>query len=137
MQAWKPSRSSIKRHRRDQLTMPKVLCLCGYTQSAAIFRNRLSAIRKSVGPSTSFEFVDPPHIVQSVNLPDGSLISYDSTASGDSTNPEEIPRAWFYAKDVEGKPGEKRYEGMDETWALFKRILEAEQYDAVLGFSQG
>lgn len=110
----------------------------GYTQSAAIFRGRLAAIRKQCGPSVSFTFVDPPHIVHSVNLPDGSLIQYDSTA-GSATSPEEIPRAWFFAKDVVDPSGRsvKQYEGMDEAWAVLKSTLEETTYDAVLGFSQG
>lgn len=111
------------------------LCCSGYTQSASIFKNRLSAIRKQCSAGTTFKFLDPPHIVHSVNLPDGSLVSYDSTA--DTSNPEELPRAWFFAKDVEGQPGLKRYEGMGDTWKLLKETLEAERFDVVLGFSQG
>lgn len=118
--------------------MLKVLCLCGYTQSASIFRGRLGVIRKGCASSASFDFIDPPHIVHSVNLPDGSLVQYDSTAgTGSDVDEADRPRAWWFAKDQPGKEGEKRYEGLEETWALLKDTLEKEKYDVVLGFSQG
>lgn len=76
--------------------------------------------------------------MHSVNLPDGSLVQYDSTANANGdTNEEDRPRAWFFAKDVPGEPGKKKYEGLDETWKLLKETLESETFDVVLGFSQG
>jgi hypothetical protein len=76
--------------------------------------------------------------VHSVNLPDGSLVQYDSTAgTGSDVDEADRPRAWWFAKDQPGKEGEKRYEGLEETWALLKDTLEKEKYDVVLGFSQG
>jgi hypothetical protein len=73
--------------------------------------------------------------VHSVNLPDSSLVQYDSTASPSSV--EETPRAWWFAKDDSSLPGGKRYEGLDETWKLLQDLLESETFDVVLGFSQG
>lgn len=95
-------------------------------------------IRKGCSSSASFDFIDPPHIVHSVNLPDGSLVQYDSTAgTGSDVDEADRPRAWWFAKDQPGKEGEKRYEGLEETWTLLKDTLETEKYDVVLGFSQG
>lgn len=70
-----------------------------------------------------------------MNLPDGSLVQYDSTANAD--NEEERPRAWWFAKEIPGEKDKKRYEGMEETWKLLKETLEKEPFDIVLGFSQG
>lgn len=107
----------------------------GYTQSASIFRGRLSAIRKGCSSSVNFTFLDPPHLVHAVNLPDSSLVEYDSTSN--ATSEEERPRAWWFAKDDASVPGGKRYEGLVETWSVLKDILEKDKYDVVLGFSQG
>ena len=121
----------------SSLTSGFAIC-SGYTQSASIFRGRLGVIRKGCSSSASFDFIDPPHIVHSVNLPDGSLVQYDSTAgTGSDVDEADRPRAWWFAKDQPGKEGEKRYEGLEETWALLKDTLEKEKYDIVLGFSQG
>lgn len=73
--------------------------------------------------------------MHAVNLPDGSLVEYDSTSN--PTSEEERPRAWWFAKDDPSVPGGKRYEGLDVTWGLLKDTLEKERYDVVLGFSQG
>lgn len=107
----------------------------GYTQSASIFKGRLAAIRKACSSNVSFTYLEPPHIVHSVNLPDGSLVQYDSTANAD--NEEEKPRAWWFAKEIPGEKDKKKYEGMEETWKLLKETLEKEPFDIVLGFSQG
>ena len=67
-------------------------------------------------------------------------MQYDSTANSDGSpvNQEEIPRAWWFAKEVPGGEKDKRrYEGLDETWSLLKETLEKEKFDVVLGFSQG
>lgn len=74
--------------------------------------------------------------MHSVNLPDGSLVQYDSTAGADG-NAEEIPRAWWFAKEIAGEEDKKKYEGLEETWSLLKETLEKETFDVVLGFSQG
>ena len=107
----------------------------GYTQNATIFRGRIAAIRKQCSSGTTFKFLDPPHIVQSVNLPQGSLVQYDSTAN--SENEEESPRAWWFAKELVDNKNGRRYEGIDDTWHLLKETLEKERFDVVLGFSQG
>lgn len=111
----------------------------GYTQSASIFKGRLSAIRKACSSNVSFTFLEPPHVVHSVNLPDGSLVQYDSTANADGSavSEEERPRAWWFAKEIPGEKDKKRYEGLDETWSVLKEALEKEMFDVVLGFSQG
>ena len=70
-----------------------------------------------------------------MNLPDSSLVEYDSTSN--PTSEEERPRAWWFAKDDPAVPGGKRYEGLQDTWQLLKETLEKEKFDVVLGFSQG
>lgn len=66
-------------------------------------------------------------------------MQYDSTANSDGSpvNQEEIPRAWWFAKEIPGEKDKKRYEGLDETWSFLKETLEKEKFDVVLGFSQG
>ena len=70
-----------------------------------------------------------------VDLPEGSLTQYDSTA--DSGGEENVPRAWWFAKELEGVKGGRSYGGLDESWRLLKDTLEKERFDILLGFSQG
>ena len=97
----------------------KVLCLHGYGQTGAVLRDRSGGFRKPLKKSR-FE----------MTYPDGP---YGCTAAGEDEAEAEADaarRAWW-----RGNSGQ--YDGWSETRASLKALCEREQYDGILGFSQG
>ncbi|KAI5474529.1 hypothetical protein MNV49_003085 [Pseudohyphozyma bogoriensis] len=65
-----------------------------------------------------------------------SADQFDSSATGQSSRPEDIPRTWWFSED---KPdGTKQYNKLDVALRFLREVLEQQgPFDAVWGFSQG
>lgn len=92
----------------------KILCLHGFTSSAARLARQLAPVVSASAPWASFHFVDAPFAV-------------------------EPGYAWWRAQDRTGPEGEyAEYEGWPTSRSYLHDVLrEQGPFDGVLGFSQG
>ena len=99
----------------------KVLCLHGYGQTAAIFRDRSGGFRKPMKKS-QFElfYVDGPF---------GCTKDGENEADADA---DLSRRAWW-----RGHSAQTTYPGWPEARDMLKDLWEREEMDGILGFSQG
>ncbi|KAG9017240.1 hypothetical protein FRB90_001258 [Tulasnella sp. 427] len=113
--------------------MLKILALHGYTGNGALFRRKLSAIRKQCGPDVEFYWADGPMILAPTDM--AGFQSETTTAQLkklSETDPEMTPRAWWRANDAKTV-----YWGTEESVEYAKRLMIEHQFDGVFGFSQG
>lgn len=105
----------------------KVLCLHGYRQNAAIFRERTGALRKLIKREAEFIFVTAPHVIPEVeNL----------------TRSEELQeRAWFFSRPEKAYKGTDSTDtciGLEESISFIENVFKEQgPFDGVLAFSQG
>lgn len=91
----------------------RVLCLHGYSQNAATFRNKIGSVRKSLRKHADFVFLDAPF-----EMTDGS--------------------SWWKWENPESRPSTKHtILGWEETKRLILNAIEEHNCNAVFGFSQG
>ena len=99
----------------------KVLCLHGYGQNGGVLRDRSGGFRKPMKKS-NFEmtYADGP---------------YGCTAKGEDqiiADADLMKRAWW-----RGHSGQATYSGWTEARASLGALWDAEEFDGVIGFSQG
>lgn len=99
----------------------KVLCLHGYSQNAAIFRDRSGGFRKPFKKNV-FEM----HYAEG---PFGCTAKGEDPAIADA---DLTQRAWW-----RGHSGMETYDGWAETRANLAEVWREEQFDGIIGFSQG
>ena len=115
----------------------RLLCLHGYTQDGALFRERTGALRTTLSKAgVAMEYVDAPHTLTAADLFGEGMGPGDGRARGWFTAGENAgqqdPAAWT-------RPSlSKRTRGADESLAfLRKHIQDHGPYDGLLAFSQG
>ena len=99
----------------------KVLCLHGYSQNGAVLRDRSGGFRKPFKKSR-FE----------LSYPDGL---FGCTKDGEDQAEADADlerRAWW-----RGHAGQATYVGWDQSHASMCELWEREQFDGIIGFSQG
>jgi len=111
--------------------MVKVLFLPGYSRNIPVFKGHTAPVLEECASSSVIDItvINPTHIFPGYG-----------PGSGYNLSEADTPRAWFFAKDTPdptGRQPSKYYKGLDETWAMFKELLEKEKFDVVLGHSQG
>ena len=99
----------------------KVLCLHGYSQNGAVLRDRSGGFRKPLKKSR-FELF----------YPDGPFGCFNDGEDPAVAAADSSRRAWW-----RGHSGMDTYVGWDESHAKLSALWEAEQFDGVMGFSQG
>ena len=99
----------------------KVLCLHGYAQNAEIFRDRSGGFRKPLKKSM-YEM----HYVDGLF---GCTKDGEDEAKADA---DPMRRAWW-----RGSSAELSYKGWDESHQLLTQMWLREDFDGVIGFSQG
>ena len=105
----------------------RVLCLHGYRQNEAVFRERTGGLRKLLKRELEFVFIAAPHVIP----------EHDNV----SRPPEQQERGWWFSRP------EKGYNALDRTDVCigFEDSVKALQevvsllgpFDGLLGFSQG
>ena len=99
----------------------KVLCLHGYAQNAQILRDRSGGFRRALKKSQfEMHYVDGP---------------YGCTKDGEResvADADPLRRAWW-----RGSSAQQSYVGWQQTRDELVELWQREQFDAVLGFSQG
>ena len=99
----------------------KVLCMHGYSQNGAVLRDRSGGFRKPFKKSR-FE----------LSYPDGLFGCTKDGEDQDEADADLERRAWW-----RGHAGQATYVGWDESHASMCELWEREQFDGIIGFSQG
>lgn len=99
----------------------KVLCMHGYAQTGAVLRDRSGGFRKPFKKSV-FE----------MSYPDGLFGCTKDGEDQDEADADLKRRAWW-----RGHAGQATYVGWAESRATLLDLWEQEQFDGILGFSQG
>ena len=116
----------------------RLLCLHGYTQDGAVFRERTGALRTTLSKAhggVDMVYIDAPHVLTPADLFGEAMGPGDGRARG-----------WFTAGENAGvaeaewvRPSlSKRARGADESLAYLRKHLDEHgPYDGLLAFSQG
>ena len=92
----------------DDKSKPRILCLHGRYQSGSIFRNKIAGARRKLEREYELHFLDGPILL----------------------NEEEKVYGWWN-RDENGK-----HTLVEEAFEYVIEQTKAEQYDAIIGFSQ-
>ena len=109
--------------------MARVLCLHGYAQSAAFFRQRTGAFRKALKSEVGeFTFVDGTH---------PSTAAFVAGESADGDRGEKL--GWWNVAEPDSRPAiSSAYVGVEESLEHLENVCKTQgPFDGVLGFSQG
>nr|XP_057943251.1 esterase OVCA2 [Doryrhamphus excisus]XP_057943252.1 esterase OVCA2 [Doryrhamphus excisus] len=110
----------------------RVLCVHGYRQSGASFRDKTGALRKLLKKQVELVYVDAPHcVVQAHENDDGS------DAGGDQDS-----RGWWFsdpqARTFNAQQQCEESSGLEESVAAVREAVKLQgPFDGILGFSQG
>ncbi|KAG1309341.1 hypothetical protein G6F64_005388 [Rhizopus arrhizus] len=109
----------------------RILCLHGYTQNAAMFRKRTSAMRKSLDHLAEFVYITAPHHVGPPKISNQEVLTKYDVSEGHK------PYGWWYAP--KHKPTRNGYLiGYKESINYVQQVLDKQgPFDGILGFSQG
>ncbi|KAE9406523.1 hypothetical protein BT96DRAFT_963447 [Gymnopus androsaceus JB14] len=101
-----------------------------------MFAKKLTAVR-ALCPEVEMVFIDAPHVLQPVDLPDPSEMGY--FIGFDALPPKSEPqRGWWKTQNIHDAEGRKNIStGLEVTLMFLKDVLKEKKFDGVLGFSQG
>ncbi|KAM9788782.1 esterase OVCA2 [Neosynchiropus ocellatus] len=113
----------------------RVLCVHGYRQNSASFREKTGALRKLLKKQVELEFVTAPHRVHGARGEDQLNESGCGVEGGDV-------RAWWFsdaeARSFHAQQACEESAGLDESVAAVRDAVRTQgPFDGVLGFSQG
>ncbi|KAL7545830.1 hypothetical protein ACHAWF_009182 [Thalassiosira exigua] len=109
----------------DSSGKPRILCLHGAFQSGSIFANKIGGARRKLKREYELDFIDGPVILPQ-NEGGGESNAQDATEDSSLA-----PRSWWLRSE-DGKHSLVR--------EAFDHVIEqtaSENYDAIIGFSQG
>ncbi|XP_070699946.1 esterase OVCA2 [Pempheris klunzingeri] len=119
----------------------RVLCIHGYRQTGASFRDKTGALRKLLKKQVELVYLSAPHCVQqasSEEAPD------KDSAPGPGPGPggDEDPRGWWFS-DIQARSFSAQQQceeslGLDESVTVVREAVKVRgPFDGILGFSQG
>ncbi|KAL7428137.1 hypothetical protein ACHAXH_000768 [Discostella pseudostelligera] len=109
---------------------PRILCLHGKFQSGYIFSNKIAGARRKIEREYELHFLDGPILLPRNKDDDGGCDNDD--AVDNIVNDERFaPRSWWLRSE-DGKHTLVR-----EAFDYVMQQTEVDQYDAIIGFSQG
>ncbi|XP_054611034.1 esterase OVCA2 [Dunckerocampus dactyliophorus] len=110
----------------------RVLCVHGYRQCGASFRDKTGALRKLLKKQVELVYVDAPHCVVQVQEND-----VGSDAGGD----QDCRGWWFSDPQAQTFSAQQQCEessGLEESVAVVREAVKLQgPFDGILGFSQG
>lgn len=110
-------------------TKPRILCLHGLSQSGAIFSNKIGGARRKLTRQFELDFLDGP---VSLQVEGRSVNEDDVQAPGGGSGGGGSYYGWW-TRNEHGQ-----HVGVEATFEYIRQyILTQQDYDAVLGFSQG
>ncbi|XP_053703349.1 esterase OVCA2 [Synchiropus splendidus] len=119
----------------------RVLCVHGYRQNSASFREKTGALRKLLKKQVELVFVTAPHRVHGARAGDPLRESVPSS-SCETEEEEDDVRGWWFsdtqARSFSAQQACEESSGLDESVAAVREAVESQgPFDGVLGFSQG
>ncbi|KAL7483008.1 hypothetical protein ACHAW6_008663 [Cyclotella cf. meneghiniana] len=111
---------------------PRVLCLHGKYQNAAIFSNKIAGARRKLQREYDLQFLDGPIVLPQDQDGDNDESADGESATGQGADEENGPRSWWLRS-----PDEKTHILVREALEYVIRQSNTQQIDAILGFSQG
>mmetsp|Transcript_5759 Transcript_5759/g.8891 ORF Transcript_5759/g.8891 Transcript_5759/m.8891 type:complete len:270 (-) Transcript_5759:405-1214(-) len=113
----------------------RILCLHGKTQSGAIFRNKIAGARRKLERPYELHFLDGPILLdeQGRGMVDGARCAEQNEKEMESDQAPPPPKTYaWWLRDEHGQHTHVR-----EAFEYIKKETKGQQYDALLGFSQG
>ncbi|KAM9348820.1 esterase OVCA2 isoform 2-T2 [Symphorus nematophorus] len=116
----------------------RVLCIHGYRQNGASFREKTGALRKLLKKQVELVYMSAPHSVQQAS----SEASEKENGSGARSGGEDDPRGWWFS-DVQARSFSAQQQceeslGIDESVTAVREAVKVQgPFDGILGFSQG
>ncbi|VDN03857.1 unnamed protein product, partial [Thelazia callipaeda] len=108
-----------------------VLCLHGYQQNAAIFREKSGSFRSYLKRFADFVYMDAPHKVDLE--PNTNDLKQEITCVAKADY-----RAWWHVPECYNTKEVKCYEGFSDSVSVIIDFIQKEgPFDGILGFSQG
>ncbi|KZT61223.1 hypothetical protein CALCODRAFT_491620 [Calocera cornea HHB12733] len=116
----------------------KILVLHGFGQNSYIFRMQIRSIYKACMDDYNFVFLDGPVVAHLPDEPCNGVSLFDDKGlpicrrPPFALDPLVTPRGWFTFNEDWTK-----YEGVDDALRYLKSVLVSQQFDGIIGFSQG
>ncbi|KAL3785657.1 hypothetical protein HJC23_001928 [Cyclotella cryptica] len=111
---------------------PRILCLHGKFQNAAIFSNKIAGARRKLQREYELQFLDGPIVLPQEQDGDNGEAAGNESSTGECTDDENTPRSWWLRS-----PDEKSHILVREALEYVISQSDTHQIDAILGFSQG
>lgn len=120
---------------KDAMTKPRILCLHGRCQYGAMLSNKIAGARKKLQRVYELDFLDGPLEVMAAAAA-ARTPSVDTTAtSSDEPLPSvDVPKqlAWWERNLQTGQ-----HINVEHAFTYVTETVKGEDYDAIIGFSQG
>ncbi|KAL4647574.1 hypothetical protein GN956_G8032 [Arapaima gigas] len=119
----------------------RLLCVHGYRQNGAMFREKTGALRKILKKQVELVYVSAPHQVQHRGTGESPAAAHEQ-GHGESAGDEEDPRGWWFS-DIQAQSFDARQEcevslGLEESVEVVREAVRTlGPFDGILGFSQG
>ncbi|KAL3757700.1 hypothetical protein ACHAWU_004485 [Discostella pseudostelligera] len=120
--------SSVMNDEASNSRKPRILCLHGKFQSGYIFSNKIAGARRKIEREYELHFLDGPILLPQTNEDDDGADNNDDNIVNDE---RLAPRSWWLRSE-DGKHTLVR-----EAFDYVMQQTEVDQYDAIIGFSQG
>ncbi|KAK2828253.1 hypothetical protein Q5P01_019287 [Channa striata] len=118
----------------------RVLCVHGYRQNGASFRDKTGALRKLLRKQVELVYVSAPHGVRRAGGGGEAAAKEDGSDCGPGG--DEDPRGWWFS-DVQARSFNAQQQceeslGLDESVEVVREAVKAQgPFDGIMGFSQG
>ncbi len=132
----------------------RILCLHGYKQYDAQFKNRTNSLRKALKNVVEFHYVTAPHKIPfDVHVKESKLLQKlekktDDNSNNDDESKQNDVNKNVNVKDLDYLPRARawwrssgdgaKYDGIEYTLEYISKIIKSDgPFDGILGFSQG
>jgi len=118
----------------------KVLCIHGYRQNSKMFKEKTGALRKMLKKYIDCDFITAPYLVPPGNQGSAAWGENKPNTDGSTGDESEGERGWWFSREDDWFKSDHVSDvdkGFDATLDLVISALEENQYDGILGFSQG
>eukprot|EP00040_Diaphanoeca_grandis_P006162 m.36242 g.36242 ORF g.36242 m.36242 type:complete len:242 (-) comp17304_c0_seq2:61-786(-) len=110
----------------------RLLCLHGYQQNGALFKNKTGALRKALKSRCDCVFIDAPY-----QITEHGTVAIDTNEVDPGVGVAPPLSWWMLGGDAQRPSDTQEYSGFDKTYDQLVSVLKKEKPDGLLGFSQG
>ena len=109
---------------------PRILCLHGKFQSGYIFSNKIAGARRKIEREYELHFIDGPILLPTNNVEENVSCDGDNFLAN-ALDERLAPRSWWLRAD------DGQHTLVREAFEFITQQTNVDQYDALVGFSQG